>query len=615
MQNQAILKPLTILAVMLCVIGGISAIVDDSEAADPVYLTYKDSPSYTDQGSQSNPITDLSYVIDCDSFTGEEYKLGLTLYDLIKFDEFYVLVGTSIDLSVYSLGTTTTERPYGVRDVTSGFGLSLSGDYAPNPITDCRGLSGTISKAGTITITIASGFTYNPGSVTEYTVVMHAVATSTPVTSVTISGSSTLNKEVGDTGTLRATVSPSDATDKTLSWKSSDSSVVSISGSGTSITYNCRSEGTATITVTAQDGSNESDSVTINVEDPPTLVTRVTISADSSTVEVGERLTLNVSVTPSDADDKGITWSVSGSNATIVSQTDTRCVIQGVSPGSVTVYADAEDDSGEYDSYSVTVQSPMQDFVLNFNMDGGSPQLSQMNGSDRADTYRFTIPATTPVKNGYDFGGWRASNGSIYQPGQDFYADPGSNTLTAVWNQIQYTCHLNYVATGATSGVPSNDSYTGPETTNHNFTIPSSIPQRPGYTFTEWLGDDGQRYQPGASVPVPYNGTVTLTAQWSENVIDISGEPSTTGLKVGTTWSFTPTVSVDGCTLTVSGADWLIVNGGTITGTPTEAGQYTVTITAQKDNYSSDSMQIVLNVVPELSWTNAPTGGAIIYGI
>ena len=50
-----------------------------------------------------------------------------------------------------------------------------------------------------------------------------------PVASVSLSATSLTLKE-GDTHTLTATVSPGNATDKTVTWKSSDEGVVTVSG-------------------------------------------------------------------------------------------------------------------------------------------------------------------------------------------------------------------------------------------------------------------------------------------------------------------------------------------------------------------------------------------------
>ena len=57
---------------------------------------------------------------------------------------------------------------------------------------------------------------------------------------------------VGDTETLTATVTPSNATNKSVSWTSDDTNVATVSGSGMVTAIGA---GTATITVTTTDGS------------------------------------------------------------------------------------------------------------------------------------------------------------------------------------------------------------------------------------------------------------------------------------------------------------------------------------------------------------------------
>ena len=84
----------------------------------------------------------------------------------------------------------------------------------------------TAKKAGTATITV----TTNDGGKTA-TCSVTVVAATIPVTGVSLSQTS-LMMRVGETQTLTATVSPSDATDKSVHWSSSNSSVATVSSSG-----------------------------------------------------------------------------------------------------------------------------------------------------------------------------------------------------------------------------------------------------------------------------------------------------------------------------------------------------------------------------------------------
>jgi hypothetical protein len=79
-----------------------------------------------------------------------------------------------------------------------------------------------------------------------------------PVTSVSLKSSTSIN--VGYSETLIATVLPSNATNKTVSWKSSNSAVASVSSTG-KITG--KAIGTAVITVTTNNGKTASCSVKV----------------------------------------------------------------------------------------------------------------------------------------------------------------------------------------------------------------------------------------------------------------------------------------------------------------------------------------------------------------
>ena len=83
------------------------------------------------------------------------------------------------------------------------------------------------------------------------------------VTGITLD-QTTLSLKEGDQATLTATVAPENATDKTISWKSSDENVATV----TDGVVKALSGGTATITVTANDGSGVSASCAVTIESP-----------------------------------------------------------------------------------------------------------------------------------------------------------------------------------------------------------------------------------------------------------------------------------------------------------------------------------------------------------
>ena len=105
------------------------------------------------------------------------------------------------------------------------------------------------------------------------------------VTSVTLSKTS-LSLEKNNTATLTATVAPSNATNKTITWTSSNTSVAKVSSSGV---VTAVSAGTATITAKSNNGKTAACKVTVT-EPVTTLVNNSTVS--STAVKVGDTVTI-----------------------------------------------------------------------------------------------------------------------------------------------------------------------------------------------------------------------------------------------------------------------------------------------------------------------------------
>lgn len=107
---------------------------------------------------------------------------------------------------------------------------------------------------------------------------------------------------------LVATVLPENATDKTVTWKSSDDSVAVVSDEGVVTPI---SAGTAVITVKTNDGA-ETATCAITVTDPVVAVNGVELNRTETSLTVGSgTLQLVATVRPLNATDKTVTWETS----------------------------------------------------------------------------------------------------------------------------------------------------------------------------------------------------------------------------------------------------------------------------------------------------------------
>ena len=156
---------------------------------------------------------------------------------------------------------------------------------------------------------------------------------------------------LGDTYQLSATVLPDDATDKSITWSSSDESIASISEDGTVI---AKGIGTATITATTNDGSNITASCFVTVN--PILVSEIILSDSELSLKLGDIYQLSVAVLPDDATDKSITWS--SSDESVASISDDGTVIAKGS-GSATITATTNDGTNLSATCEVTVTDPV----------------------------------------------------------------------------------------------------------------------------------------------------------------------------------------------------------------------------------------------------------------
>ena len=155
-----------------------------------------------------------------------------------------ITIGGALTGEAGSIGVTTEPKPAAGTPVTV--------------IADTTGISG-------LTTHVVSDDNAYATAVEGSTIVLKVKGDTTggniPVTQITLN-TTTASLEVGKTTTLTATVEPSDATNKSVTWTSSDTSVATVAPDGTVTAVKA---GTATITATAEGDNSKFATCTVTV--------------------------------------------------------------------------------------------------------------------------------------------------------------------------------------------------------------------------------------------------------------------------------------------------------------------------------------------------------------
>ena len=228
-------------------------------------------------------------------------------------------------------------------DVIDNSVLWTSSDPSVATVSD-KGVVTAVS-AGTATITATSNLTPDKKAACSVTVHPKFIH----VTDVSLDKSS-LTLELGESATLSCTVSPADASDKSVTWSSSDEKVAKVDASGRVVTV---APGTATIIVTANDNGKRA-SCTVTVVPPPVLVSSIILSQTSATLAFGQTLALTATVLPEDATDPTVVWTSSNEKVATVSN---GTVTASNTAGTVTITAKSQSTPQVTATCTVTVKS------------------------------------------------------------------------------------------------------------------------------------------------------------------------------------------------------------------------------------------------------------------
>ena len=481
----------------------------------------------TGQGTQSSPLSSVDYIF---------YSVPASVSDYGDYhtETLYVLTGASVyyKLNMASYDPTVSVTPRGSTGTTQSYGgVSVSIDSSHNTT-----FSGTMGNQA-----LTMNWKYGAREINTSLIPVSNVL----VTSISITGASSVN--AGSSITLSASVSPSDATNKSVTWSvQSGSSYVTISPNGTSCTVTGKAAGEAIIKCTANDGSGISATKRILVTSSgSSLPDGVSSGSGTSSdpyvfnLSAGTNYSLKVQpvgqftsyATVSDpVTVPGMTFSTTaGGSVTTLTN------LSGGQFGILTI-AGTPTTNGTWDIkatspadtkyYRIVVAGGNNGFTLHYDANGGSGAPSDATYTSASSTYTAQVSSVKPTKAGHTFLGWSKSSTAAtatYQSGANITLSPGTTTLYAVWQEVKqdWFAYLYYNANGG-SGAPSTQSDSinaASPSGSKTFTISSAKPTKSGFDFKGWSEDSAATtpsYQPGGTISVPYDSTKTLYAVWQE---------------------------------------------------------------------------------------------------
>ncbi|MGN0813252.1 MAG: Ig-like domain-containing protein [Candidatus Coproplasma sp.] len=403
----------------------------------------------------------------------------------------------------FTLSGTYTMKLYIVADAGgSGAGLKIK----------VNGTSYTADSNGIVTVDDATGaITITKGDTCNLCyIALTSTSDSTPVAVESVS----LNKseaalKVGETETLTATVAPTNATNKTVTWSSDNTSVATVDANGK---VTAKKAGTAIITVTTEDGSF---TATCEVTVTNVAPTSVTLNKTEATIAVDDTVSLTATVLPDNATVKSVTWSSSDESVATVSESG---VVTALKAGTVTITATSTEDSNVKATCAIEVKTQIvkaTGIELNYTNEtlkvGDTLQLTATVTPDNAEDKTVT---------------WSTSNSSIATvsaSGLVTIVGEGSVTVTATSNSnssVNAECKISASYVRYTVTFKDGDTTQDTQSVIKGQTATSLSLAKEGYALVGWYTDSALTKLFSFSTAI--TADITLYAKWEEVSLEIT---------------------------------------------------------------------------------------------
>ena len=347
------------------------------------------------------------------------------------------------------------------------------------------------------------------------------------VTGVSLNKTSLSFTGTGSSQNLTATVSPSNATNKTLTWSSSNTSVATVSNG----VVKAVGFGTATITAKSNNGKTASCKVTVN----PIQPTGIKATPETSTLYgLNGTVRLSANVMPSNATNKTVTWSSRNTSVATVSSDGTvkavgygTAVITATTVNGLTSNCTINVKKEEVTSLTIATKPTKTSYYVGdtLNTAGLTLKAAYNNGTTQTITGGFTCTPTALTSAGtqtvtVNYGGKTAT----------FAVNVQDVTLSGIAIASNPTKTSYYVGdTLDTTGLKLTATYNNgtTQTITSGFTCtPTALSTAGAQTVTVNYGGKTATFTVNVELPVlPF---VTLTFDPTDGVLDLADTPEKT---------------------------------------------------------------------------------------
>ena len=260
--------------------------------------------------------------------TSINIPLGITSVEPYVLQDCETLASVSIPESVTSIGDNAFAKCYGLKNVYC---------YSEGvPSTGSNVFSNTNVGAATLHVPAGSVSQYRTTSPWSGFGTIEALE-GVLATGISLNQTTLSFNAPNQTATLAATITPSNATNKNITWTSSNTAVATVSNAGV---ITAIANGMATITAKTTDGTNLTATCEVTVS-IPVLATGISLNQTTLSFNApNQTATLTATITPSNATNKTVSWT---SSNTAVATVSNAGVVTAIANGTATITAKTTD--------------------------------------------------------------------------------------------------------------------------------------------------------------------------------------------------------------------------------------------------------------------------------